>query len=163
MITCYFENNEKAIGKGLRHVTVNAIIVHENKILLVKRGTAHGKKMLEWGKWGLVGGFLERDETLTQGLSREVFEETGCEIDNLILFHIKDSPKRPKEDRQNVEFVFIAHFIKQTPKIDEEVITSKWFPLDHMPPLSEIAFDHGENVELYKKYLKKNHPLPLLG
>lgn len=162
MITCYFENNKKAIG-GLRHVTVNALVIHDNKILLGKRGTAHGQKMTEFGKWGLLGGYFDRDETLVQALKREVFEESGCEVDNLILFRINDSPDRPKEDRQNIDFIFIAKFGKQTPIQDEEVTQLKWFPLERLPPGEEIAFDHGENILLYKEYLKKNHPLPLLG
>ena len=55
MITCYFENNNKAF---LRHVTVNAIVIKDNQVLLGKRGTFNGKPILESGKWGLLGGFL---------------------------------------------------------------------------------------------------------
>lgn len=162
MITCYFENKNKALG-GLRHVTVNAIVMHNGKILMGKRGTVRGEKMEEWGKWGLLGGYFDRDETLVQAIKREVLEESGCEIDNLTLFRINDIPNRPKEDRQNVDIVFIANLVKQTSLHDEEVSKLEWFPLEHLPPLEEIAFDHGENILLYKKYLKKNHSLPLLG
>lgn len=162
MLTCYFEDNNKALN-GLRHVTVNAMIIHENKILLGKRGTAHGKKILESGKWGLIGGFFDRDENLVQAIRREVFEESGCEIDNIKLFRINDNPNRPKEDRQNVDIIFLVHFVKLTPKQDEEITQLKWFPLNSLPPMEEIAFDHGENIILYKEFLKKNHPLPLLG
>ena len=161
MITCYFENNNLAKG-GLRHVTMNALIIHEGKILLGKRGSAHGKKLIEHGKWGLIGGYFDRDETITQALQREAMEEAGCEIDNLVLFRINDNPNRPKEDRQNVDFLFIADLVKQTPKVDEEVKELAWFPLDALPAPEEIAFDFGESIQSYKSYLKKNHPLPLL-
>ena len=96
MITCYFEDNQKAQG-GLRHITVNAIVLHGNKVLLGKRGTAHGKKLAEWGKWGLLGGYFDRDENLVQAVKREVQEESGCEINNLVLFRINDNPLRPKD------------------------------------------------------------------
>jgi ADP-ribose pyrophosphatase YjhB (NUDIX family) len=162
MITCFFENNNKAQG-GLRHITVNAIIVHKNKILLGKRGTLHGKPMLEAGKWGLIGGYFERDETLVQAVKREVLEESGCEIDNLTLFRINDNPNRPKEDRQNVDIIFTAKLVKQNPHTDEEVSRLEWIPLDALPPMEELAFDHGDSILLYKKYLKEKHPLPLLG
>ncbi len=162
MITCYFENNNKAQG-GLRHVTVNALIIHEGKILLGKRGSVKGKKMSEFGLWGLIGGYLGRDETLIQALKREALEESGCEIDNLTLFRVNDSPYRPKEDRQNVDIIFIAHLVRQTQKVDEEVTELVWFPLDKLPPPEKIAFDHGECIERYKEYHKKNYPLPLLG
>ena len=55
MITCTFENKNKA---SLRHVTVNAIVVKDNQVLLGKRGTVNGKPVLESGKWGLLGGFF---------------------------------------------------------------------------------------------------------
>ncbi|EKE13757.1 MAG: hypothetical protein ACD_12C00835G0001 [uncultured bacterium] len=51
MINCFFENNNKA---SLRHITVNAIAVKHNQILLGKRGTFKGKPILESGKWGLL-------------------------------------------------------------------------------------------------------------
>ena len=162
MITCFFENNNKA-KKGLRHITVNAIVMDGDKILLGKRGTVGGKAMLESGKWGLVGGFFDRDENLIQAVKREVFEESGCEIEDVTLFRINDNPNRPKEDRQNVDIIFYAKLVKQIPKKDEEVTHLVWFPLDRLPSMDEMAFDHGEDILLYREYRKKNHPLPLVG
>src|SRR3989338_2293515 len=116
MITCIFENNNKA---SLRHVTVNAVVVKDNQVLLGKRGTHNGKPILESGKWGLLGGFFNRDDNLTQAVKREVMEESGWEINGLKLFRINDNPNRPKEDRQNVDVIFIASAIKQTKTSDE--------------------------------------------
>src|SRR3989339_175624 len=160
MINCFFENNNKA---SLRHVTVNAIVVKNNQVLLGKRGTLNGKPILESGKWGLLGGFFGRDENLIQAVKREVMEESGWEINNLKLFKINDNPNRPHEDRQNVDIIFIANAVKQTKTSDEEVSKLQWFDLDKLPPKEEIAFDHGENLELYKKYLKEKFILPILG
>jgi 8-oxo-dGTP diphosphatase len=160
MITCTFENNSKT---SLRHITVNAIIVKDNQILLGKRGTFKGKPILESGKWGLIGGFFDRNENLIQAVKREVAEESGWEIDNIILFRINDNPARPREDRQNVDMIFIANAIKQTKTSDEEVSKLQWFDLDKLPSKDEIAFDHGDSIELYKKYLKESFPLPVLG
>lgn len=162
MITCFFENNNPAKG-GLRHVTVNAIIVHENKILLGKRGTVQGKQMLESGQWGLVGGFVGRDETLVEAVKREALEETGCELDQLTLFRIKDNPNRPKEDRQNIEFVFISTLLKQTQVTDEEISHLEWIALEALPSAEDMAFDHGEDIQLYKKFVSKTHPLPIFS
>ncbi len=158
MITCSFENGNKT---SLRHVTVNAIVVKNDKILFGKRGTFNGKPILESGKWGLFGGFFGRDENLIEAVKREVMEESGWEIDNLKLFRINDNPNRPKEDRQNVDIIFIANAVKQIKTSDEEVSKLQWFDLDKLPPKDEIAFDHGDAIELYKKYLKENFPLPI--
>ena len=160
MITCSFENGDKT---SLRHLTVNAIVIKNDQILLGKRGTFNGKPILESGKWGLLGGFFGRDEKLISAVKREVMEKSGWEIDNLKLFRINDNPNRPMEDRQNVDIIFIANAVKQIGKSDEEVSRLQWFDLDKLPSKEEIAFDHGDSLELYKKYLKEEFTLPVLG
>ncbi len=160
MITCVFENNNKT---SLRHVTVNAIVLKDNQILLGKRGTLNGKPILESGKWGLLGGFFDRDENLAQAVKREVMEESGWEINNLQLLQINDNPNRPREDRQNVDIIFIAKAVKQVKSSDEEVKELKWFDLDKLPPKELIAFDHGDSIDLYLKHLNEKMTLPIVG
>jgi len=155
MITCIFEDGNKAF---LRHVTVNAIVVKDNQVLLGKRGTFKGKPIAESGKWGLLGGFFGRDETLIQAVKREVMEESGWEIDEIKLLKINDNPNRPQEDRQNVDFIFSAKAIKQVKTSDEEVTELKWFDLDKLPPKDQIAFDHGEALEIYVESQKYVQP-----
>lgn len=162
MITCTFENGNVA-SPGIRHITTSNIILRNNQIIMCLRGTKNGQPILESGKWGLLGGFMDRDETLIESVKREVMEESGWEIDNLELFRINDNPNRPKEDRQNVDFVFIAQATKQVAVHDEEVQQLKWFDLDDLPPMDQIAFDHGQDLELYVKYLRDNRSLPILG
>lgn len=160
MINCKFENNDEV---SLRHVTVNAIVVKNSQILLGKRGTYKGKPILESGKWALIGGFLDRDETLEQAVKREVKEESGWEISNPRLLRVNDFPNRPMEDRQNVDMIFIADAVNENKTSNEEVMELKWFDLNDLPPNENIAFDHADDIELYKKYLKENFTLPLLG
>jgi len=158
MINCVFENGSKA---ALRHITVGTIVIKGNGVLLGKRGTWNGKPILESGKWSLLGGFLDRDENIIQAVRREVMEESGWEIKNIRLFRINDNPNRPKEDRQNVDMIFLADAIKQVGLPDEEVQELKWFDLDKLPEKDMIAFDHDENLKLYIQYLKKNIVLPI--
>ncbi|MCH1439573.1 MAG: NUDIX domain-containing protein [Rubripirellula sp.] len=47
----------------------------QGELLLVRRAREPGK-----GKWGLPGGFVDRDETIEQALSREVLEETNLHV-----------------------------------------------------------------------------------
>lgn len=160
MITCTFEDG----GTGLlRHVTVNAILIKDGKILLGKRGTVRGKPMLEYGKWGLIGGYIGRDENLQQALAREIIEETKCVAGEMTLFHIKDNPDRPKEDRQIIEFVYIVKTDSDFTGGDEEVTHLEWFAIDQLPPIEDMAFDHGDDLELYKRYLTQKFLLPFVG
>jgi 8-oxo-dGTP diphosphatase len=160
VINCIFENGNK---DSLRHVTVNTIVIKDNQVLLGKRGSLNSKPIPESGKWGLLGGFFDRDENLVQAAKREILEESGWEIDDIKLFRINDNPNRPKEDRQNLEFIFFARGIKQVKTPDEEVRELKWFDLDKLPPKDLIAFDHEEDLEFYISYLKNKVILPLLG
>jgi ADP-ribose pyrophosphatase YjhB (NUDIX family) len=153
MIRCKFENNNEA---ELRHVTFVGIILHEKRILLSKRGTFNGKPLTEFGKWALPGGYLDPNETLVQGLKRELMEECGCEIDDVKLLRIIDKPIRPNENKQNITFVFTANLVSQKEVTNEEVSEQNWLMLDQLPPKEQIAFEHAENIQMYMDIVNGN-------
>src|ERR1039458_5894910 len=66
-------------------VGVGAVVVHENRVLLVRRGSEPLK-----GHWTLPGGVLEVGETLAAGVAREVREETGLLVEPLELVELLD-------------------------------------------------------------------------
>lgn len=156
MLTCAFENGNTA---SLRHVTVDGLLLKEGKVLLTKRTG----KLLEGGKWGLVGGYVERDETVKEAIKREALEESGLVVENITLLTIRDNPDRPKEDRQNISFVFFCDATEKVKESDWEVDDQLWFDFNELPPEEEIAFDHYQNIKLYKEYLAKKLSLPVLG
>lgn len=159
MITCKYQNGNTT---SLRHVVTGVILIKNGKILLEKRGTYNGKPILESGKWAIIGGYLDRDETTKEGVVRETREETGYKIKNLKLLHINDNPDRPGEDNQNVAFVYIASPISNTSVDTEEVLETKWFDLGKLPPISEMAFDHMNEINIYKKYIKGDIKIPVI-
>lgn len=157
MITCQFEDGNKV---SLRHVVTDTLLFNEkSEILLVKRAP----HLLCGNMYGIVGGYVERDETTNETVRREVLEETGYEVYDLFLFRVIDNPNRPKEDRQNISFVYVATAGEKTGKPDNESLHTKWFPFDKLPREEEFAFDHYEDIELYKKYLLNKCPLPIFG
>lgn len=158
MITCIFENGNKANNVSLRHAVVDVLVLKENKILMVKRS----EKLSEGGKWGLTGGFVDLDETLKDAVARETFEETGYRVANIQLFTIRDNPDRPHEDRQNIAFVFICRGLDKEGNSDWEVSSQQWFSFDALPDEHEIAFDHYKDILLYKEYKEKHLQLPIL-
>ncbi len=66
-------------------VGIGAIIVHQSRVLLVRRGTQPLK-----GHWTLPGGVLEIGESLTNGVIREVREETGLDVEPIELIELLD-------------------------------------------------------------------------
>ena len=142
MINCTFENGRRA---SLRHVVVHAVVEKDGALLLVRRAP----HLLEGDKWGLPGGFLDRDESLSDGVLRELREETGWDGQVSALLRINSSPDRPGEDRQNVALDFVVTPLRRTGEPDEESSAVEWVPIDRLPPLHTLAFDHGDTVHLY--------------
>jgi len=145
MITCQFEKGPKT---SLRHVVVDALIIDENKILLIKRA----EHLINGGKYALPGGYLDRDETAQQAVVREVMEETGYKVKVEKLFTIIDNPNRPQEDRQNVAFIYEVRSLGKVGEHDpSEVLDVKWYDLEKLPSKADFAFDHFQTILEYKK------------
>jgi len=65
-------------------IRVTAVIIEDNEILLLDQDASEKRS------WSLPGGKLEEDETLSEGLAREILEETGLEIEPGKLLYICD-------------------------------------------------------------------------
>lgn len=156
MITCTFENGNQ---NNLRHATVDCLVIKDGEILLEHRNS----NIPGGGLWSLVGGYMERDETTQECGAREALEETGWRIGNFMLLRLNDNPARRGEDRQNVSFVYVTEALEKVGEGDWESDELKWFPLDAVPPKDQIAFDHADNIELYKRHLESPLPLPIMG
>ncbi len=156
MFTCEFENGHKT--DQLRHVVVHALVIRDNEILLEKRADY----LLEAGKWCLPSGFMDRDETATQAVLRELREETGWEGKITHFFRVNSHPDRPRElEKQNVALEYIVEVTEKTGAGDKEAADLKWFPLDKLPRPDEMAFDHLRSIELYISHRNDKSVFPL--
>jgi 8-oxo-dGTP diphosphatase len=59
----------------LPQVAVGAIVIKDNRVLLVKRAKAPSD-----GQWAIPGGRVELGETLQAAAERELMEETGVKV-----------------------------------------------------------------------------------
>jgi len=66
------------------NIRITGILIENNEILLVQQ------KLSDKRKWSLPGGRLERGETLSQGLIREMKEETGLDVEILRMLYLCD-------------------------------------------------------------------------
>jgi ADP-ribose pyrophosphatase YjhB (NUDIX family) len=65
-------------------VAVIALVIHEARVLLVRRGVEPAK-----GRWALPGGYMDADEMPAVALQREIAEEVGLtiQVDELITIY----------------------------------------------------------------------------
>jgi 8-oxo-dGTP diphosphatase len=115
-----------------------ALVTQENtpRVLLIRR-----KADPFAGKWALPGGFVDENEPLIDAARRELKEETGLDVADLIQLHTFGDPGRDPRG-WSVSVVYLGRVrpgLNATPGDDAAEVG--WFPLDAPPPL---AFDHAE-------------------
>ena len=116
--------------KRFKQITsIYLILVRKNKILLLRRvNTGY-----EDGKYGLPSGHLEKDESITDGLKREVKEEIGVDINTKDLKLVHAMHRKEKDIR--VDFFFEVSKYNGIPinNEPEKCDDLKWFPQDKLP------------------------------
>lgn len=89
-------------------VGVGAVVVHDGRVLLVRRGREPLK-----GHWTLPGGVLEVGESLVEGVAREVLEETGLTVEPIELVELLDRIYR-EDGRVRYHYVIADYLCRLT-------------------------------------------------
>ena len=118
--------------------TVAALVIKNNKILLVKRGHKPFQNY-----WALPGGHINKKESAKKAIIREVKEET-----NLVI-----KPKFFAEDYERFKKIkWYAHvyIFKCSAKVNikfnkKEIKNAKYFPLNKLP--KNMAFNHERVIK----------------
>jgi ADP-ribose pyrophosphatase YjhB (NUDIX family) len=100
-----------------------------------------GRRAIEprLGLWDIPGGFCGPDETPEACAVRELLEETGCTIELTgFLAHLMDTYGDDGDHTLNA--VFTAQIVDGTPVPADDVAELRWFDLEGLPPVGELAF-----------------------
>jgi 8-oxo-dGTP diphosphatase len=126
----------------------------ELKILLIKRSLDP-----ETGKWSLMGGFVQPNESLNEAAHRVLLKLTG--LDNVYLEQLQSfgEPGRdPIERTLSVTYFSLLDLNKYKTQLSTEY-EAEWFPLRKYP---KLIFDHTEMVQIAKarlRYKASLHPV----
>ena len=114
-------------------IGVGAVIIHQSKILIVKRANEPAK-----GLWSVPGGVVELGEQLYKALTREVKEETGLEIDIERLLDAVDNIVFDKAGKIQYHYVLLDYLCRLRGgalKAADDVNEIQWVSLEALQSL----------------------------
>ncbi|MFQ5999265.1 MAG: NUDIX hydrolase [Candidatus Bathyarchaeia archaeon] len=113
-------------------VGVGAVIVHNGKLVLVKRGVEPGK-----GKWSIPGGAVELGETVRDTAIREAKEECGLDIELVGDRPMDALDKMVPGEKGRLQYHYVLlQFLARpkggTLKPTSDVTEVRWVPLEEV-------------------------------
>jgi ADP-ribose pyrophosphatase YjhB (NUDIX family) len=111
-------------------VAVAAVVLHENKVLLLKRAEEPAL-----GKWGLPGGYVSRGEQFFAAIGNEVLEEAGVPFTNEGILACLDLCCG-----QGFQIIFWGKTGDCNPMPNMESSEARFFAFSDIP-WGELAFD----------------------
>jgi 8-oxo-dGTP diphosphatase len=126
-------------------VGVGAIIIEDNRVLLVKR--AHPPLA---GEWSIPGGVLEVGEMLRDAARREAFEETGLIVEPSDLLGVYDRVLFDDTGQTLYHYVLIDFLCRRTGgelHAGGDAAEVRWFDPDLLDEL-HLAKDTAEVISL---------------
>jgi 8-oxo-dGTP diphosphatase len=124
-------------------VGVGAVIVEDNRALLIRRGHA---PLL--GEWSLPGGVLECGETLRDAAMREAREETGLTVEVGEMLGVYERVIRSDDGRVRYHYVlidFLCRPVSGDLKAGSDAAEVGWFRGEELPAL-KLAHDANDVV-----------------
>ena len=124
-------------------IGVGAVIVADDRALLIRRGTP---PLL--GEWSLPGGVLECGEALREAVAREAREETGLTVEVGEMLGVYERVIRADDGRVRYHYVpidFLCHRTGGETKAGSDAAEVGWFRREELPAL-KLAYDANDVV-----------------
>jgi len=118
-------------------------IIRDGKLLMALHTRTPGNM------YGLIAGFVEPGETLTEAVQRETMEEVGLKVKNIQFFG-----SQPWPYPNSLMIGFTADYDSGEIEVDgKEIIDAQWFGADEIPTAPSQISIAGELIQWYlEKY-----------
>mgnify|MGYP001296165404 CR=1 FL=1 len=127
-------------------------------IILNKKGEILLQKRSDFNLWGLPGGCPEENESISECIIRETYEETGLHLNSIIPFGHASDPKYeivtyPNNDKiQNFSMLFYSEdYYGELINSNEESLELGWFNFENLPIVIE---NHKTTIQAFINYRK---------
>ena len=126
-------------------LTVDCVVFDpQGRVLLIRRGREPFK-----GCYALPGGFVDVGETIDEGCRRELREETGLTVGDLLLVGVYSDPSRDPRGH-TVSTVFLTCLSKPASAVaGDDAASAEWVENWRDKPL---AFDHAQILDDAAKF-----------
>jgi 8-oxo-dGTP pyrophosphatase MutT (NUDIX family) len=147
--------------KDLRRYVGHKLIILPGAVVIIIN--SRGEILLQLrpdNSWGLPGGLMELGESFEETARREVYEETGLELGNLILLEVFSGKKYYNKISNGDEFyaATVAYTTREyngTLRIDDkESVNLKFFNINNLP--QSLGKGYKDHINTYIKNLKSN-------
>jgi ADP-ribose pyrophosphatase YjhB (NUDIX family) len=138
-------------GYATPKVDVRGVAFRDSKILLVREIQDHGR-------WTVPGGWADVNETPSEAVVREVFEESGFETRAIKLLALCDREKRghvPPFPYHVYKLFFLCEIVGGTPRPNQEASEIAFFGEHELPELSVSRVTEAE-IRMFFRRLR--HP-----
>lgn len=114
-------------------------IVKDGKLLMAQHTRTTGNM------YGLIAGFVEAGETLTEAVERETLEEVGLKVKNISYFGSQSWPYP-----HSLMVGFTADYDSGEIQVDgKEIVDAQWFSPDELPRTPSGMSIAGDLIQWY--------------
>jgi bifunctional NMN adenylyltransferase/nudix hydrolase len=134
-------------------VTTDAVVVQAGHVLVIRRKASPGKGLI-----ALPGGFLNPDETLVDGMLRELAEETCLDVSAMILrdsivdVHVFDHPQRSLRGRTITHAYFMQLPGEELPQVQgsDDAEKAWWISFADLAAQEDCIYeDHFQIIQYF--------------
>ena len=156
----YYVNYQKPYANlphGIIHQTTDAVVIQSGHVLVIERKARPGKGLL-----AMPGGFLNQNETIYDGVVRELVEETQLKVaervlnGSMVYSRPFDDPNRSSRGR----VITNAHLFALEPRASLPKVRGRsdakrafWLPIGELDPM--LFFEDHYHIIQYMKNVQK--------